>query len=63
MNFTEHKAIRTGFHPYLDQEYGLWLRCQRDDQQVSGASAALCLDAAGRAVLLLRTAHAPGPRG
>ena len=36
LNFTEHKAIRTGFHPYLDQEYGLWLRCQRDDQKVSG---------------------------
>ena len=37
LNLAEHKAIRTGFHPYLDQEYYLWLQHHRDDQKVSGS--------------------------
>lgn len=36
LNLAEHKAVRTGFHPYLDQEYYLWLQHHREDQKVSG---------------------------
>lgn len=31
-----HKPVRTSFHPYLDQEYAVWLQQQRDTQKVSG---------------------------
>ena len=31
-----HKPVRTGFHPYLDEEYYAWLQSKRDRQKVSG---------------------------
>lgn len=37
LNIVEHQAIRTSFHPYLDQEYYIWLQRKRDVQKVSGA--------------------------
>lgn len=37
LEITEHRPIRLSFHPYLDQDYYVWLQRRRDDQKVSGA--------------------------
>ncbi|MEI3349368.1 MAG: group II intron maturase-specific domain-containing protein [Dysosmobacter sp.] len=36
LEITEHRPIRLSFHPYLDQDYYVWLQRRRDDQKVSG---------------------------
>ena len=56
LEITEHRPIRLSFHPYLDQDYYVWLQRRRDDQKVSGAETAGDLAQTGRALPLLRTA-------
>lgn len=37
LEITEHRPLRLSFHPYLDQDYYLWLQNRRDIQKVSGS--------------------------
>lgn len=37
LEIAEHRPIRLSFHPYLDQDYYIWLQNRRDTQKVSGA--------------------------
>ena len=37
LEITKHKPIRLSYHPYLDQDYYVWLQRRRDDQKVSGS--------------------------
>ncbi len=36
VNITTHKPVRVNFHPYLDEEYYVWLQSKRTIQKVSG---------------------------
>lgn len=37
LEISEHRPIRLSFHPYLDQDYYVWLQNRRDTQKVSGS--------------------------
>lgn len=37
LEITEHRPVRLSFHPYLDQDYYIWLQHRRDDQKISGS--------------------------